>query len=114
MRAVLLFMVVLVAGQVCYGQSHDDPSRPGDPVKFVQVYPNPAVDYLSLKFESAVAKTSKVEIHSIIGSAIEVEQEIIDEFEIRVKVKDLPVGYYVIAVHDPMNNTRGIYKFLKR
>jgi hypothetical protein len=114
MRAVLLFMVVLMAGQFCYAQNHDDAARPGDPVKFVQVYPNPAVDYLSVKFESAVAKTSKLEIHSIIGSSIELEQEIVDDFEIRVKVKDLPVGYYVIAVHDPMNNTRGIYKFLKR
>ena len=114
MKAVLLCIVVVIAGQVCYGQMHDDAFRTGDPVKSVQIYPNPATDYLTIKFESPVAKTSKLSFHSIIGSAIELEQEAIDDFEIRVKVKDLPLGYYIIAVHDPQNNSRAIYKFLKK
>src|SRR5258707_1590984 len=114
MKAVLLFMIVLIAGQVCYGQVHDESFRPGDPVKSAQVYPNPATDYLTIKFELPIAKTSKLAFHSIIGSSLELEQEVIDEFEIRVKVKDLPTGYYILAVHDTQNNARGIYKFLKR
>src|SRR5689334_22451624 len=114
MKAVLLFIVVLIAGQVCYGQAHDESFHTGDPVKSVQIYPNPATDYLTIKFESPVAKSSKLAFHSIIGSSIELEQEAIDDFEIRVKVKDLPVGYYIIAVHDPQNNSRAIHKFLKK
>src|SRR5258708_5606116 len=114
MKAVLLFTVVLIAGQACFGQVHDDSFRSGDPVKSIQVYPNPAVDYLVVKFELPVAKTSKLSFHSIIGSSIELEQETIDEFEIRVKVKDLPVGYYIVAVQDTQNNSRAIHKFLKR
>ncbi len=114
MKAILLLFVVLAAGRVCYGQAHDESFRPGDPVRSVQVYPNPASDFLSVRFESPVAKTSKLAFHSIIGSSIELEQEIVDEFEIRVRVKDLPVGYYIIAVHDPMNNARSICKFLKK
>jgi hypothetical protein len=114
MKAVLLFMIVLIASQMCYGQVHDESFRTGDPVKSVQIYPNPATDYLTIKFETPIAKTSKLTFHSIIGSSIELEQEAIDDFEIRVKVKELPVGYYVIAVHDTQNNSRAIYKFLKR
>ena len=114
MKAVLLSIVLLITGQVCFGQVHDDSFHSGDPVKSVQIYPNPATDYLTIKFESPVAKSSKLAFHSIIGSSMELEQEAIDDFEIRVKVKDLPVGYYIIAVHDPQNNTRAIYKFLKR
>jgi hypothetical protein len=114
MKAVLLCLIMLIAGQVVYGQVHDDGFRPGDPVKSVQIYPNPATDYLTIKFESPVAKSSKLAFHSIIGSSIEVEQEAIDDFEIRVKVKDLPLGYYIIAIHDPQNNSRAIYKFLKK
>src|SRR6478609_470094 len=114
MKAILLFVTLLIAGQVCYGQAHDESFHAGDPTKSVQIYPNPATDYLTLKFESPVAKSSKLAFHSIIGSSIELEQETIDEFEIRVKVKDLPVGYYIIAVHDPQNNSRAIHKFLKR
>lgn len=114
MKAVLLSIIVLIAGQVCYGQAHDESFHSGDPIKSVQIYPNPATDYVTIKFESPVAKTSKLAFHSIIGSSIELEQEAIDDFEIRVKVKDLPVGYYIIAVHDPQNNSRAIHKFLKK
>ena len=114
MKAVLLSIVLLITGQVCFGQVHDDSFHSGDPVKSVQIYPNPATDYLTIKFESPVAKSSKLAFHSIIGGSLELEQEAIDDFEIRVKVKDLPVGYYIIAVHDPQNNSRGIYKFLKK
>ena len=114
MKAVLLSIIVLIAGQVCYGQAHDESFRNGDPIKSVQIFPNPATDYLTIKFESPVAKSSKLAFHSIIGSSIELEQEAIDDFEIRVKVKDLPLGYYIIAIHDTQNNSRGIYKFLKK
>lgn len=114
MKAALLFIIVLIAGQVGYSQGHEESFRTGDPVKSVQVYPNPAVDYLTIKFESPIAKVSRLAFHSIIGSSLELEQEVIDEFEIRVKVKDLPIGYYIVAVHDPQNNSRAIYKFLKK
>ena len=114
MKAVLLSIIVLITGQICYGQVHDESFHTGDPAKVVQIYPNPATEYLTIKFESPIAKSSKLAFHSIIGSAIELEQEAIDDFEIRVKVKDLPVGYYIIAVHDPQNNSRAIYKFLKK
>ncbi|HLZ16834.1 MAG TPA: T9SS type A sorting domain-containing protein [Cyclobacteriaceae bacterium] len=114
MKAVLLFAITLVTSQMCFGQMHDESFRSGDPVKSIQVYPNPALDYLVIKFELPVAKTSKLSFHSIIGSSIELEQETIDEFEIRVKVKDLPVGYYIVAIQDTQNNSRAIHKFLKR
>ena len=114
MKAFLLSVIVLIAGQACYGQAHDEGFHAGDPAKAIQIYPNPATDYLTVKFETPIAKASKLSFHSIIGSSIELEQETIDDFEIRVKVKDLPVGYYIIAVHDPQNNSRAIYKFLKK
>jgi len=114
MKAFLLFGIVLMAGQVCYGQAHDESFRSGDPVKFAQVYPNPAVDFLTIRFENPIAKISKLAFHSIIGNSIELEQELIDEFEIRVKVKELPIGYYIIMVNDPISSERGIYKFLKK
>jgi hypothetical protein len=114
MKAFLLSICILIAGQACYAQAHDESFRAGDPAKLVQVYPNPATDYLIVRFEAPVAKTSKLAFHSIIGSSIELEQEVIDDFEVHVKVKDLPTGYYVIMVHEPQSNSRGIYKFLKK
>jgi hypothetical protein len=50
----------------------------------------------------------------VIGNAVEVETETIDDFEIRLKVKDLPVGYYLLALRDEESNSRSTIKFLKR
>ncbi len=114
MKTVLPFIIVLIGFHVSFGQVHDEGARPSDPVKTAQVYPNPAIDFVNIKFETPIAKTVRLAFHSIIGNSIELDQEVIDEFEIRIKVKDLPIGYYLVAVHDPQTSTRGIYKFLKK
>lgn len=80
----------------------------------VKIYPNPAVEYLNVSFEQPIAKQSRVTVHNIIGNILEVETETIDDHEIRVRVKDLPVGYYLLAVRDDQSNGRSTLKFLKR
>ncbi|MBI1770322.1 MAG: T9SS type A sorting domain-containing protein [Bacteroidetes bacterium] len=113
MKITLLALLVLIGSQAL-AQNHDENFRSGDPAKSVQVYPNPATDYLTLKFETPIAKTVKLEFHTIIGTTIELEREPIDEFEVRVKVKDLSTGYYIIGVHDTQSGSRAIHKFLKK
>lgn len=100
--------------QFALGQSHDAfaVATVVEPVKSAKLFPNPATDYLSIKFEAPVAKTIKVTLHNIIGNNLEVETEIVDEFEIRLRVKELPTGYYLIALKDE-GNSRSSFKFLK-
>jgi hypothetical protein len=97
-------------------QGHNEPVFPDrtDPVKAVQMFPNPATDYLTLKLESPHARKVKVTLFTIIGSSQEVETEILDDFELRLKVKDLASGYYLLAIHDYETNFKNTYKFLKR
>jgi hypothetical protein len=57
---------------------------------------------------------AKLSLHNILGSEITIESEMIDEHELRVRVKDLPTGYYLLAVRDEATQFRGTYKFLKR
>lgn len=85
-----------------------------DPFKIVQVFPNPAVEYLVVRFTEPRAQTAKLTIHSIIGNAVEVERENVDQHEIRLRVKDLAPGYYFLAVKDDETSTRNSFKFLKR
>lgn len=85
-----------------------------DLAKSVSIFPNPAVEYLHVKFENPIAKKSRLTVHNIIGNILEVESEMIDDHEIRLKVKDLPVGYYLLAVRDEDSNGRSTMKFLKR
>jgi hypothetical protein len=45
---------------------------------------------------------------------MEIETEIVNEHELRVRVKELASGYYLLAVKNEEANFRGIFKFLKR
>jgi hypothetical protein len=113
MRTTLLALMILV-GTHAIAQVHDEAFKANDPTKSAQVYPNPATDFVNLKFESPIAKNVRLEFHTIIGTTIELEHEVVDEFEIKVKVKDLSAGYYIIGVHDSQSGSRAIHKFLKR
>lgn len=80
----------------------------------VSIFPNPAIEFLNVKFDEPIAKKARLTVHNVIGNIVDVESETIDEHEIRLRVKDLPVGYYLLAVRDDESNSRGTIKFLKR
>jgi len=114
-KTIFLIAIVAVA-HLGYGQVREENfgTNPSDPIKQVQVYPNPAIEFLSLKFETPQAKKVKLTVHNILGNSLEVEIEVVDEHEIKVKVKELATGYYFVSVRDEQANLRGTYKFLKR
>jgi len=113
-RSIFLSALILAITHFAWAQGPESVAfGPSDPVKTVKLFPNPAVDYVSLKFEQPVAKLVTLEVHSIIGNLLEVETEVIDDFEVRIKVKELPTGYYLLDVKNAVNH-RGTYKFLKR
>jgi hypothetical protein len=85
-----------------------------EPVKTVQIYPNPAVEFVNVKFEAPVANKVHISVRNVIGNVMEVETESLDEYEIRIKVKDLATGYYLLSVKDERVNLNSTYKFLKR
>ena len=78
---ILFFSVlILFVTQIAWGQNHDvfSPDRT-DPIKSVKIFPNPATEYLSIKFETPLAKTIKPTLHNIIGNSLEVESEIFNK-----------------------------------
>ncbi len=114
MRILLAGVFVLLLATASRGQSVETLSSAGsDLLRSAHVYPNPAVDYVSLKFEQPVAKQVTVELHSIIGNQLEVETEVVDDFEVRLRVKDLPSGYYLLDVK-LTGSSHSAFKFLKR
>lgn len=94
-------------------QDIQDPSIP-EAAKQVKLYPNPAIEFLNVKFETPQAKKAKFVLHNILGSEVEVEQEIVDDFEVRIKVKELNTGFYLLLVRNEETGLKGAYKFLKR
>lgn len=113
-RLLLSGVLVVLVAFASFGQSSEALSAPGgDILKTTHIYPNPAVEFVNVKFEQPVARQVTIQLHSIIGNQLEVESEIVDDFEVRLKVKDLPSGYYLLDVKLP-GVTHSAFKFLKR
>jgi hypothetical protein len=118
MRTLLFaFTYVLLTAIVTLGQVKDEPfyfQRNPDPVKSVSIFPNPAIEFVSVKFEAPIAKQVRLTVHNVIGNTMELESEVVDEHEIKIRIKDLATGYYLISVKDERLNLSNTYKFLKR
>jgi hypothetical protein len=118
--AALFFVFMTLWGASGYAQTAGFPRESGtaagqkDPQIAVELYPNPATDFVTVSFVEPVAKQTRLMVHNIIGNALDVEVETIDDHEIRIRVKDLPVGYYLVAIRDEQTNGRSTLKFLKR
>ncbi|HYC84198.1 MAG TPA: T9SS type A sorting domain-containing protein, partial [Chryseosolibacter sp.] len=78
------------------------------------IFPNPAVEYVHVRTVDVPASKIKLAVHNILGNKMEIETEIVDEYELRVRVKDLSSGYYLLAIKDEDAKFRGTFKFLKR
>jgi hypothetical protein len=119
MRIIGNIVLLLILGFATYAQTRQEAYSPGQPEqieisKSVHIYPNPAVDYINIRMESVSSQDIHLSVHNIIGNIMAVESEIVDEHEIRVKVKDLSTGYYLIAIKDNSDRFQGTYKFLKK
>jgi len=113
-KVYLAGLILVLVTTLARGQSSDVMASAGaDVLKTAHIYPNPAVEYLSLRFEQPIAREVSLELHSIIGSRLEAETEIVDDFEVRVRVKELPSGYYLLDVKKPGVN-HVAFKFVKR
>jgi len=109
----IVAMLMLIWGAAQAQPRFEEASFNDDP-KAVQVFPNPAIDFVNIRFENPNAKSASVALHNIIGNEIAIEAEVLDDHHIHLKIKDLPTGYYLITVKQGESNSRSILKFLKR
>ena len=85
-----------------------------DVIKSVHLFPNPAEEFVHVKSEHIQASDVKISLHNIIGNQINAETEVVNEHEIRIRVKDFTSGYYLISLRDDKRNLTATVKFLKR
>jgi hypothetical protein len=113
----LVLSILLVASALFGALAQSYPAtfseRQEDP-KIVRVFPNPAVDFIHVKVEHAKAEDLKLTLHNIIGNETRIESEIVDEHEVRIRVKDLSTGYYLLTIKDEVSGLRTIHKVLKK
>jgi hypothetical protein len=118
MKALYLVIILAISVGMARGQtpgngSFGQPERL-DLAKTVKIYPNPAPDeFIHVHVENVDLSEAKVSLHNIIGNEMRVEKDLLDENTLRIKVKDLATGYYLIGLNDDKQQLKGIYKFLK-
>jgi Secretion system C-terminal sorting domain len=115
MKLLRYFLLVGVMAFSFVGMAQDitEPSN-ADLSKQVKIYPNPAIEFLSIKFETPQARKANLDLRNIIGNHLDTESEIVDDYEIKVKVKDLPTGLYLVLIKNDETGLKGAYKFLKK
>lgn len=79
----------------------------------IELYPNPAVDYIMIEIYETGISNIQFELRSMIGNRIEVEFEEIELNKYRIQVKDFASGYYFLVIRDDYNRYKKAYKFLK-
>jgi hypothetical protein len=85
-----------------------------DPQAKIQLFPNPAAEFLHVKLEGVKVANLQIAVRNIIGNEIQTEIDFVGDDEFRLKVKDYNTGYYLLALYDETSNFKGTYKFLKR
>lgn len=78
----------------------------------LDVYPNPADDYIYVKLEEVVEKGLKIEVMSFIGNKMNTSSEKVEKNLFKVNLRNIPSGhYYVMITH---GEVKEIKKFLKQ
>jgi hypothetical protein len=114
LNPILPFLLLLLISGVSVAQSGGSAIVAEKADVSITLYPNPASDFITIKLSEIKAADTKIILYNIIGNEVQAETETIDEHEIRVRVKELSAGYYLLAIRDDQIKFRGTYKFLKR
>lgn len=111
---IIMFFSLVFAAQAQTADNYDVQPEQAELSKSVHIFPNPATEYVNVRLDFLQAENVTLTVHNIIGNEVPVETERVDTNELRVRVKDLVSGYYLLAIKDEEDKFRGTYKFLKR
>lgn len=84
-----------------------------DPHNRIEIYPNPAVEYVIVEIKNSTLSNTEFELHSIIGNEIKIVPEEIGSGRYRIPVEEFATGYYFLVVKDEVARFKKAYKFLK-
>ena len=124
-KSLLIFILLTITVTVGFAQNTDQQEgyvgennqlieSALDLKQVVEVYPNPAIDFLNIDVNSKELVQVEFEVYDIIGNTISVSAEKLTASKYRVPVSDLHSGYYMLIVRDPYSRYRQIFKFGKR
>jgi len=113
---ILIVLMIAIATPKAFAQS-DFPEFQSSSLELenrIEIYPNPAVEYVNIEIKESKLTNTRIVLHNIIGNQIEILPEKINDNKYRIDVKDLAPGYYLLSIKDPSIEFSKTYKFLKR
>lgn len=124
-RPLLIFIFIFSMSLTLYGQkvagssSDNDKNaevtlKVEDETDFVEIYPNPATEYLNINVKDSKLKDVSFELYDIIGNKIEVQAQELNADKFRIPVEKLHLGYYVLIVSDVPTRYKKAFKFSKK
>jgi hypothetical protein len=66
----------------------------------VSIFPNPASDFINLKFENYYFSTGNITIYDMLGNIVFVKDIVEYENELQIDIKSLPSGIYMVLAKD--------------
>lgn len=79
----------------------------------VDLYPNPAEDFLIVQVSNSNLENAKFQVRSLIGTQMSVSPEDLGDGKYRFPVKDFASGYYFVVVEDELARFKKAFRFLK-
>lgn len=79
----------------------------------IEVYPNPAVEFLIVQISNSEMDNVEFEMYSLIGNKVVIKPEQVGSNKYRISVKDFSSGYYFLLVKDDKKRFEKALKFLK-
>jgi hypothetical protein len=79
----------------------------------IDIYPNPAVDYLIVQVVNSTLEKTQFEMHSIIGNQMTIQVQDLGNGKYRIPVDNLSTGYYFLIIKDESTRFKRAFKFLK-
>lgn len=122
-RLSILLLGFLFAGTFAFAQEGNNSTDPDesdiivqdflDKANRIDIYPNPAQEFLIVQISNSNVQDLKFEIRSLLGQEMIVVAEDLGNGKYRFPVKDFAVGYYFVIVKDSQGIINVANKFLK-
>ena len=80
----------------------------------IELYPNPAVDYIIVEIKDTQIQEVRFELRSMIGNSLIAEAEEIQTNKYRISMKEYASGYYFLVIKGNNARFRKAQKFLKK
>ncbi len=80
----------------------------------IDLYPNPATDYINVSIKDSRLKNVSFEMYNIIGNKLDVDLAQISSNNYKINIEKFNSGYYLLIVKDPVSRFNKAFKFRKQ